>query len=298
MVTEVSVLIPVYNYGIFSLVQELRAQCARAALTYEIICLDDASEELFRVQNRAVSWLEHVVYEELPRNISRAAVRNALAQRARFAYLLFLDNDSEIMSSAFVQNYTRAARPAHVLVGGTVYAEQPPVTAYRLHWRVGRHREQKPAASRNHQPYRLQLNNFFISRNLFRQLPVPETVTTYGHEDSQWGKRLERAQVTVKHLDNPVRHAGLEPTLIYLTKTEQAVRNLHQLYFAEQVGLGTPLINWYLRLSRYQLKYPVYFLLKIIKPLLRQNLRGARPALFCFDLYKLALFLQVDLRAK
>ena len=78
MVTEVSVLIPVYNYGIFSLVQELRAQCARAELTYEIICLDDASEETFRIKNRAVARLEHVDYEELPGNISRAAMRNAL----------------------------------------------------------------------------------------------------------------------------------------------------------------------------------------------------------------------------
>ena len=298
MVTEVSVLIPVYNYGIFSLVQELRSQCARTALTYEIICLDDASDETYQSQNRAVSQLEHVVYEELSYNISRAAVRNALAQRARFAYLLFLDNDSENISPAFIQNYLREAQPEQVLVGGTVYTGRLPALAYRLHWRVGRHREQKPAAVRNQQPYRMQLNNFFISRNLYEQLPLSETITTYGHEDSQWGKRLERARVAVKHIDNPVRHAGLESASIYLTKTEQAIQNLHQLYFTEAVGAGTPLVRWYLRLARYQLKYPVYLLLKAAKPVLLNNLRGAQPSLFCFDLYKLALFLQVDLRAK
>ncbi|MDQ3291345.1 MAG: glycosyltransferase, partial [Bacteroidota bacterium] len=81
MVSEVSILIPIYNFAIEQLVKELLAQCKKAGVRFEIICLDDASEPEFQEKNRKLKNLENVFYEELQVNISRAAIRNQLAQR-------------------------------------------------------------------------------------------------------------------------------------------------------------------------------------------------------------------------
>lgn len=299
MVAEISILIPVYNFDINFLVRNLLVQCDEAGIRYEIICLDDASEEKFKVSNRSVANLANVIYEELPYNISRAAIRNKLGYLAHYSFLLFIDNDSEVISQDYILHYLRHAHPQQVLIGGTAYSELPPTREFRLHWQVGRSRDQKSAEIRNRQPYRnMHVNNALVPHALFLKYNFEETITRYGHEDSQWAKRLERANVTVIHLDNPVGHVGLEPTNVFLQKTRQAIDNLQQLFLNQQVVAGTSLVNTYLWLVRYRLINPFYTLLKFIRPGLLFNLRSKLPHLICFDLYKLGLFIETIRKEK
>ncbi len=291
MVSEVSILIPVYNFDVQYLLKSLLAQCQKANLCFEIICLDDGSDEIFKIRNRIIANKPHVLYEELTQPVGRAAIRNILGNRAKYAYLLFLDNDSGILAEDFILKYLHPANPKQVLIGGTAYTNRPPTPEYTLHWLVGRNREQKPARIRNRYPYQsVHVNNVLVPREIFRQYPFDETITNYGHEDSQWGKRLEQDHIPVHHLDNPVIHLGLETATIFLSKTEQALWNLQQLYFSQQVGAGTPLIMWYLRLVRLRLLAFFYFTFRLIRPFLLYNLRSTRPSLICFDVYKLGIF--------
>ena len=294
MVSEVSILIPIFNYTVTSLVQALLDQCQRAGIAFEIICLDDASNDVFKKTNQNLKFLENVLYEELPRNISRAAIRNKLAQRAQFSYLLFLDNDSRLVSERFITNYLRAANSLTVFVGGTVYQTQPPATIYRLHWRYGSQREQRPVNIRQQQPYKqLQVNNLFVSRALYLANPMPEIFRTYGHEDTRWGQQLAKAKIPVQHLNNPVVHAGLEPISTYLRKTEQAVNNMVELINSDESNFRSSLYQTYQFLEKCRLITFFCWFFKKIKPLLLLQLKSTRPSLFLFDIYKLGLFVNI-----
>ncbi|QNF34185.1 glycosyltransferase [Adhaeribacter swui] len=290
MVSEVSILIPVYNYHITTIVHQLQAQCQRAAIAYEIICLDDASNNGCKIGNQKVKFLKNVIYEELPVNISRAAIRNVLARKARYAYLLFLDNDSQIISEEFIATYLQAAKPDTVYVGGTVYQPEPPAPEYRLHWYYGQKREQRPAVIRQQNPYQqIQVNNLFVSRALYLANPLPEVFASYGHEDTLWGTHLAKAKIPVWHLDNPVCHAGLVSTANFLLKTEQAVNNLVLLNQSGQV-VSSSLIRTYRFLKKVKAVNLFRWIFVKVQSLLLVRLRSACPSLVLLDMYKLGLF--------
>lgn len=89
-----SILIPVYNYDVRSLVGDLAKQCLEASIPFEILCYDDHSQEEFDRINQKVIQLEGVTYFRLAKNVGRSMIRNHLAQVARYDHLLFLDCDS------------------------------------------------------------------------------------------------------------------------------------------------------------------------------------------------------------
>ena len=149
-----SILIPVYNWDVREFVSALRQQAIHAAIVYEIRCLDDCSEQRYQLQNREIAKWSGVVYEELPRNIGRSAIRNQLGQAATFPFLLFIDCDSGIIRSDYLATYLRYLDPKTILVGGTAYSPIPPKdpTQY-LRWRYGTSRESRPVAIRQQHPW-------------------------------------------------------------------------------------------------------------------------------------------------
>ncbi|WP_426491599.1 glycosyltransferase family 2 protein [Hymenobacter sp. 102] len=284
-----SVLIPVFNYDVRPLVRALLAQAPDWSGPLEIHCLDDGSEEKFRLQNRELGELPGVVYQELARNVGRAAIRNQLAAAARHQWLLLLDNDSRLPDAQFLARYAGARHLAPVLSGGTAYEPAPPPeTALRLRWLYGRHREARPAAVRQQAPHgQLTLNNLLIEAEVFRRLGLDESLTRYGHEDTKFGWHLRRAAVTVQHLDNPVLHDGLEPAPVFLQKTHDAVRNLVQLYQEEGLGADTKLLRAALRLKRWGLSEAVCTAFGLRREQVRRNLLSSRPSLRQLDALKL-----------
>jgi len=57
-----SVLIPAYNYNICQLVNELHSESIALHVDFEIIVIDDASDEKFREMNRCLRVLKHERY--------------------------------------------------------------------------------------------------------------------------------------------------------------------------------------------------------------------------------------------
>lgn len=297
MPAGLSILIPVFDREVAALVHALRAQLADWPGPVEIRLLDDKSAKEYRLPNRALASLPGVHYEELPANVGRAAIRNQLAARARYEWLLLLDNDSLLSDSQFVARYAHAAReqPATALfIGGTTYEAAPPADpALYLRWHYGRAREMRPAALRQRDPGgQLTINNALLKKELLHRFPLNERLSGYGHEDTRFGLELARAGIWVQHIDNPVLHDGLEPAASFLAKSQQAVRNLAQVLRTDGLGADTRLARTAARLRAAGLAGPARATLATLAPALRRHLLGARPSLRALDLLKLLWLLQ------
>ena len=288
-VAGLSVLIPVYNRAVGKLVVSLLTQITDWPGPVEILLLDDFSGEEYRRTNRPLGSRPGVLYRELPQNVGRAAIRNQLAANAQHEWLLLLDNDSLLPDNHFLARYAAALARAAVLIGGTRYETAPPTDpALYLRWHYGQVREARPAAVRQAAPYgQLTINNALIRADIFRQFPLDERLTGYGHEDTKFGVELAAAQVAILHLDNPVLHDGLEPAAVFLHKSEQAVRNLAQVYRQDGLGTDSRLLQLALRLHRRGLAPATRATLGAAVPALRRQLLSAAPRLALLDLLKL-----------
>lgn len=289
MVAGLSVLIPVYNRAVGELINSLRAQITDWPGPVEILLLDDCSNEEFRQTNRPLAHLPAVHYRELPQNVGRAAIRNQLAAAAQHEWLLLLDNDSLLPDTQFLARYAAVLGTAAVFIGGTGYEAEPPADPELfLRWHYGQEREARPAAVRQAAPYgQFTINNALIRADIFRQFPLDERLTGYGHEDTKFGVELAAARVAILHIDNPVLHDGLEPAYVFLQKSEQAVHNLAQVYRQDGLGTDSRLLQMGLRLRRLGLAPAARATLGAAVPALRRQLLSAAPRLPLLDLLKL-----------
>ncbi|RIJ41981.1 glycosyltransferase [Pontibacter oryzae] len=290
MVTSLSILIPVFNQDVTAMVHTLLAQCIRLSISYEIRIYDDASEDQFRQLNRPLAGQAGVVYEELPNNIGRSSIRNRLAFDAQYEHLLFLDNDCLPVSFNFLFNYLVEAQLSEVVIGGVAYVATKPEKPFRLHWKYGRLRGAKSATQRQQQPYNdVFLCNALIKRAVFYKFPLRESLKKYGHEDTVFAQHLQENNISVKHINNPVVHLGLEETTVLLLKTEQAVQNLAQLYAEGEQVEPIRIMQAYNMLQNWRLARPYQLVFATIERVVKQNLASGYPNLMLYDLYRLFL---------
>ena len=282
-----SILIPVYNFSIEPLVVALAAQAEALSIDWEIRCYDDGSIPEWRSVNQPVALLPQVIYQELEQNIGRAAIRNLLAQDARFPYLLFLDNDSGIVRADFLRTYVQNLPTEGILYGGRVYTDDPPADpAWRLHWTYGHRRESLPLDRRVAAPYEsFMTNNFCVPRTLMLEIGFDAQLTTYGHEDTIFGQELAQRGIPIVHLDNPVVHLGLEAAPVFLRKQAEALQNL--TYLQQQYpAFRTRLLALEARLpaSAWAL---LAKLAPALLPWLEKQLSGSQPRMSALDVWKL-----------
>jgi glycosyltransferase involved in cell wall biosynthesis len=290
MVSELSILIPVYNLEVTQLVQDLHSQCRQCAIPFEIRVYDDGSEEEIKELNRPLNGLDQVYYLELQRNLGRSAIRNLLAREARYGFLLFLDNDNLIPNANFIQNYLSLPEAFPIVLGGTEYDESKPTSAYVLRWRYGLEREQQPLSARRRHPYRyFALNNTLCRRELFLQIKLDEKMQGYGYEDLAFSMELQKAGIPVHHIHNPVVHVGLDRVEVYLAKTREAVRNLSGLAGRVPLGDDIRLLQAHRMLRKSGLVKPFLFSFGLVEKSILRNLHSPNPNLIYFDLYRLKL---------
>ena len=99
---ELSICIPVYNQDVTSLVHELHRQASRSSCAFEILLMEDGSTS-FLEENSTLGSLESVRYVRLPQNVGRSAIRNRLADEARYEYLIFMDCDVFPQDDSFLE---------------------------------------------------------------------------------------------------------------------------------------------------------------------------------------------------
>ena len=91
-----SILIPIYNFAVKELVNELSSKAESFNIPFEILCIDDKSKANYLELNKDLGKIKGVSYQQLENNIGRSAIRNLLSDKAQFDYLLFLDCDISI----------------------------------------------------------------------------------------------------------------------------------------------------------------------------------------------------------
>lgn len=289
----ISILIPVFNFDIRPAVEDLHKQLIESGLSYEILLLDDGSEEKFKLLNKSLGELDGVIYKEEPVNLGRSKIRNKLAKIAKYENLVFIDCDSHIPNPEYIKRYMAAAENYPIVYGGTIYqADTPSVETFKLHWLYGLKREQNPAKIRNQEPNKgFHTNNFLIKKDLLESIGFNEKIVGYGHEDTLFGYELQKRNINIKHIDNPVIHMGLEPNEEFLRKTREGIKNLKRIMRIngneKRLVKDITILSFYKRLEKTRLTGAVEYLYKRYEHRLRRNLLSSSPNLIVFDLYKL-----------
>ncbi len=288
-----SILIPIYNYDVTQLVNDLLEQCKGLDTPTEIICYDDNSQPLYEAANAWMTNDSDVVYKVLPKNVGRSAIRNLLAKAASYPFLLYLDCDSGIISKDFIQQYLTHIAEDHLICGGRNYAPLPPENiSHKLHWLYGSKRETRSLQYRQNNPIKyFHTNNFVIPISAFGSLSFDESIRSYGYEDLVLAEMATSNGLTIKHIDNPIQHMELHDDSEFLSKTQAAVKNLIKLnqkglyfnsklekaaYWLGKLGLGG-LYRWYYDKNRHHIT---------------SNLKSEHPSLRKLDMYKLNVYLE------
>ncbi len=291
----ISVCIPVFNGEVISLVKSLADQCESLENHVEIIVIDDCSDIDWKLKNESIK--NSCNYIELEENIGRSKIRNLFLEHAQGEYLLFIDGDSEIIDSLFIQKYIDFIQEnsPEVLVGASVYLFDTPDREHLLRWEYSRKRESKNAIERKKSRGGFKTNNFAIKRSVFSNIQFNNALVGYGHEDTLFGIELDRNKIKIDHIENPVLNKHLDSNQLFLIKTENAIRNLVQLYGKSNEITEIKrirLIRFYEKIKERKLINLVNLFFLIFRPMLLKLLQSGYFFLWMFDFYKLGLFVR------
>ncbi|MGC3976811.1 MAG: glycosyltransferase family 2 protein [Paludibacteraceae bacterium] len=293
-----SILIPTYNYNITQLVNDLHSQAVESLAEVEIIVMEDGST-LFLEENKKILQLELCKYDVLQKNIGRSAIRNKLADVAKYEHLLFIDCDAAVNNPNYVQRYLAFCKEDCVVIGGTAYDECENNPDFSLRLKYGREREAKMAQERLQSSHLSHFStfNFLISKNIFNKIRFDETIKGYGHEDTLFGHGVAELNCDVHHIDNSLIHKGLDDNITFISKTENGTKNLYLMYNSHKYPFlvnQSKLLATFIQLK----KYNIHKLLAAVFPLLKQlfiyEMCTKNPSLRVFDIYKLLFICKIS----
>lgn len=291
-----SICIPVCNYDVSLLVEELLEQLKDIKLSFEIVVIDDASDEKYRKLNEDV--VSKTYYIQLDKNIGRSKIRNKFLDFAQYDHLLFIDNDSRVFSKNYIQDYVHIIKSGYpqIIFGGRVFGKKPSKRDKLLRWKYGVKKESKAANIRNLSPNKsFMTNNFLIHRSLFESVKFNEDLVEYGHEDTLFGYELKKEGIPVMHIENPVLNGDYETNNRYLIKTEKAILNL--IYMLKYTHNDPEFINdvsllrFHQKLLSLKLAYFVRWIFILKRPFIRFLLLKGYANMYLFSFYKLGFFM-------
>lgn len=295
----ISILIPIFNYDVTKLVASLIKQLSLIEIDYEIVCVDDASTA-YCLENDTIEIYDKVVFHRLPTNIGRSKIRNLLAKKAKYDWLIFLDSDVLPKDKNFIKSYLKCIEnnQEKVFCGGVIYQNDKPEKDKTLRWLYGKKREEVGLLVRQENPNQYFFGaNFLIHKSVFDILKFNEILVKYGYEDVLFSEELNFKSIKIKHLENEVYHLGIELNAVFLAKTTQAIENLYFLNSKKIIkGETLKLLNAYKKIKTYHLKSAFGYLYLVFKGLFKNNLVGKRPSLFVYDLFKLTYFCYLSKR--
>lgn len=288
---KLSICVPVYNFDVNELVNELRDQIDKG-LEAEILLIDDASEKPFIENNRDLrSKVGQFIF--LDKNIGRSKIRNLFLKYSNSDYLLFLDCDGKVISKNFLKNYIEYidSKNPDVIFGGRKVSDVKPDSEYGLRWKFATERENLPVEKRVESPYLdFQTNNFVVKRSVLEKVPFNEGITQYGYEDLVFSKDLHDQDIKIDHIDNPIFNNDVETNAVFLAKADQSARSLAQLIKNDknfdrvsQIKLAKA----YLFMHKTGTIYIYRLLYRIVKSRLEKKLLTGSASLRALDLYKL-----------
>ncbi|WP_179344024.1 glycosyltransferase family 2 protein [Winogradskyella ursingii] len=291
-----SILIPVYNYNVLPLVEEIHKQGKSCNKDYEIVIIDDASSQLMYSPTK-IENLNQTKLIILDNNIGRSAIRNLLASKATFENLLFIDAGTMPYSADFLSNYLNHIKE-DIVIGGMKEEHVKPKKPYRLRWLYTKKKE----ACCEHGVVKRRIYtsaNFLIKKRIVKTFPFDETITTYGYEDFVFFKSIEANGYDISFIDNPVIHDSKESADRFIEKTKQSLRNLLVLEKNKNMHIKEVKIKkWHSIIGKFGLNWLIAFIFKISKPLLKMNFNSNYPSIILFDFYKLGYLCSITSKTK
>lgn len=285
-----SILIPVYNYTVLPLVNELVKQCNDSGITFEILCQDDASHSQKNILNQEVNLIPSCSFFVNEINLGRGKNINSLAQKAVYDWLLILDCDTFPADSSFIQNYIDVISDSakKIFFGGIMYEDKKPEKEQLLRWIYGQKRETSSILT----------SNLLIRKDVLLHYPFDESITKYGYEDLCFFSVLKKNNFEVSRIENTTFHLNLETSEVFLNKTKIALENLVFLYNSKKISSeDSKIIKAFELLKKLRLTKFSTFLFKKNQAKIERNLLSEKPSLFLFDLYKLGYFCRLKNKA-
>ena len=290
---ELSVLIPTYNCICLPLVEQLHVLLLKTGIPFEIIVADDGSDDPATISaNEAISAIPSCQYIIRSQNIGRAAIRNFLAQTARYAYLLFIDSDMTVVRTDYIDKYL-SMENADVIDGGVVIGGDAETLKGNLRYLYEKASENEHTAEKRQQnPYcDFHTANFLIRREIMLSHPFDERFRYYGYEDVLFGKQLRADHIAITHIDNPMGFCTFESNSDFMSKTEEGLRTLHQ--FRNDLRGYSRLLTIVDGIHISAVRVLIRLVFQLLAPLARRNLCSRHPSLRLFSLYKLGYFLSL-----
>ena len=292
----ISILIPTYNYKVDQLVAVLYKQAEQLSIPFEILVYDDGSTIRFS-ENEGINQREHAHYQYFEKNRGRSVIRNQLAMDAKANLLLFLDADVLPVSDDFLNCYIQMIPDKFdVICGGIAYKDEA-APSEMLRYVYGKKREARDADTRQKDSFIIVTANLLIGKRYFLNSNT-ELDNRYG-EDILLSQQFKTDGASIKHIDNPVWHLGLESSKDYILKSKEALTNL--VYWEKEGKLEpnfTSLQRGYLKLRKMGLAPIFRFMMKLGNSLfIESNLTSKKPSIFLFNLYRLYYYAQLKKHA-
>lgn len=296
-----SIVIPTYNYFTLPLVKELQQQATSEPIDFEIIVLDDASDNLeIRNQNQEINNLDNCSFLVNEKNLGRGQTINKLVSLAKYNLLLILDCDTKPKDHSFIRNYIRfkESSNAKIAFGGIIYSDEKPMPNEMLRWVYGRKRESVSVENRKRNAYKSALtSNLLVEKQVMIDNPFHKEITEYGFEDMVLMLDLKKNNIEIQHIDNPLYHLKLDTSIDFITKFHSSLKNLKILSDKEIINHNdsqiTKAFYW---IKRFKLVALFSFAFDKSKKLMVQNLVSGSPSVFVFDLYRLGYFCKINLK--
>ncbi|SHG09483.1 Glycosyl transferase family 2 [Flavobacterium micromati] len=287
-----SILITIYNYNLLPLVKELHRECLQLGIVFEILTQDDASNSLHNIKNIEINKLPHCSYCSLEENVGYRENKNILVSKSKYDILLILDGDCILPNANFIKNYIDHIDDFEVIYGGRIHAQNPPSATQLLRWKYGKFMEDQTVAQREKNTYGATLfNNTLIKKAIFNLIKFDSSFKKYGNDDTLFSFELQKRNVQIKHIYNPVQHDDIDTNVIYLEKTKHSLENLKLLYQKQLIPQDySKMLRLTSKLHRYKLTYPLSIFYTIFGKLVENNLKGNNPSLLVFNVFRLSFF--------
>jgi len=293
-----SILIPTYNYNVYPLARQLEQQAINVSINFELICFDDGSNSVLNIENEKINNLTNCKFVAIKQNVGTSKNRNALVEVSIYEYVLFIDGDSLLPDDKFIKRYIDGLKiDIDVIYGGTVYLKNIK-QKQKLRWKYGVKREVLTAQEREKELFKcLLFNNTIVRKYFFQTLGFEKTITQYGHEDTIFAFDLQKHNASLKHINNPVIHCGIDSNISFINKTKYSLENLNSIYKTHLIDSNfITILRIFIKLKRFKLNYLLAFIHKIFYPFLKYNLISKNPSLLIFDLFRLSYFCHINLK--
>lgn len=292
-----SILIPVYNYDVTHMVNELINQVKLTKCSYEIIILDDCSTvATFLDKNKRLNNIAYCSYKIQDHNQGRTKTRLNLAKMAKYNWLLFLDADVVPARKSFMKNVLKNIDDnIDIIFGGVQYESNNLNDDVRLRWLYGRKKEVKNVVERNKNIYTSIISqNFVIQKKICLEVMEKININRYGL-DILFSYELEQKKAKVLHIDNPTIHLGLENNYSFFKKSMASIDTT--LFLQKNLKIPEnyrPIQRAHTFLKKSYSKALFFLLINSFENPIINNITSSKPNMLLFDLYRLYYFIKIQ----